>query len=71
MGDIIYSYSQGFMTIVNKPRPRATYEVLLFIFFLLFFFFVFFFFVFFPCFVCLFVFYGGEGDYRLIIGSAF
>ena len=37
MGDIIYSYSQGFMTIVNKPRPRATYEVLLFIFVFLFF----------------------------------
>ena len=42
MGDIIYSYSQGFMTIVNKPRPRATYEVLLFILFCFVFVFVFF-----------------------------
>ena len=54
MGDIIYSYSQGFMTIVNKPRPRATYEVLLFILFCFVFVFGFFFDFFFSLF-CLFI----------------
>ena len=61
MGDIIYSYSQGIMTIVNKPRPRATYEVLLFILFCFVFVFVFFLIFFSPVLFVYLFFMGARG----------